>query len=237
MIEIAIAISTGVAAFVATNLDDILILTILFSQTGKLFRRRDIVIGQYIGFILLVIASLAGFFGFFLIPNPWIRYLGLFPVILGIFSLLKEEEEEEPENVEVDLEGAKNSPFGVAQGKPFGGWFDSRTYSVAALTVANGSDNIGIYIPLFASSTVTSLIVIVSVFLILVGVWCAIAYGLTSVPTIATILTSQGSTFVPCVLIGLGIFIVKESIPLTFLALAISYLWAIAGRGQELAKK
>ncbi|MCA2554975.1 MAG: cadmium resistance transporter [Microcystis sp. M04BS1] len=237
MIEIVIAISTGVAAFVATNLDDILILTILFSQTGKLFRRRDIVIGQYIGFILLVIASLAGFFGCFLIPTPWIRYLGLVPVILGIFSLLKEEEEEEPENVEVDLEGAKNSPFGLAQGKPFGGWFDSRTYSVVALTVANGSDNIGIYVPLFASSTVTSLIVIVSVFLILVGVWCAIAYGLTSVPTIATILTSQGSTFVPCVLIGLGIFIVKESIPLTFLALAISYLWAIAGRGQELAKK
>ncbi|MFM7881092.1 MAG: cadmium resistance transporter [Microcystis panniformis] len=229
MIEIVIAISTGVAAFVATNLDDILILTILFSQTGKLFRRRDIVIGQYIGFILLVIASLAGFFGCFLIPTPWIRYLGLVPVILGIVSLLKEEEEEEPENVEVDLEGAKNSPFG--------GWFDSRTYSVAALTVANGSDNIGIYVPLFASSTVISLIVIVSVFLILVGVWCAIAYGLTSVPTIATILTSQGSTFVPCVLIGLGIFIVKESIPLTFLALAISYLWAIAGRGQELAKK
>ncbi|MCZ8039860.1 MAG: cadmium resistance transporter [Microcystis sp. LE17-20A] len=241
-----IAISTGVAAFVATNLDDILILTILFSQTGKLFRHRDIVIGQYIGFSLLVIASLAGFFGCFLIPTPWIRYLGLVPVILGIVSLLKEEEkEEEPENVELDLEGAKHSPFGVAQGKPFGvaqgkpfgRWFDPRTYSVAALTVANGSDNIGIYVPLFASSTVTSLIVIVSVFLILVGVWCAIAYGLTSVPTIATILTSQGSTFVPCVLIGLGIFIVKESIPLAFLALGISYLWAIIGRSQGLARK
>jgi len=223
MIEIVIAISTGVAAFVATNLDDILILTILFSQTGKLFRHRDIVIGQYIGFSLLVIASLAGFFGCFLIPTQWIRYLGLVPVILGIFSLLKEEEkEEEPENVEVNLEGAKHSPFGR--------WFDPRTYSVAALTVANGSDNIGIYVPLFASSSVTSLIVIVSVFLILVGVWCAFA-------TIATILTSQGSTFVPCVLIGLGIFIVKESISLAFLALAISYLWAIVGRSKELAKK
>lgn len=246
MIEIVIAISTGVAAFVATNLDDILILTILFSQTGKLFRHRDIVIGQYIGFSLLVIASLAGFFGCFLIPTPWIRYLGLVPVILGIVSLLKEEEkEEEPENVELDLEGAKHSPFGVAQGKPFGRWFDPRTYSVAALTVANGSDNIGIYVPLFASSSITSLIVIVSVFLILVGVWCAFsrserfafAYGLTSVPTIATILTSQGSTFVPCVLIGLGIFIVKESIPLAFLALGISYLWAIIGRSQGLARK
>ncbi|WP_242017388.1 cadmium resistance transporter, partial [Microcystis wesenbergii] len=115
MIEIVIAISTGVAAFVATNLDDILILTVLFNQTGKLFRRRDIVIGQYIGFSLLVIASLAGFFGCFLIPTPWIRYLGLVPVILGIVSLLKEEEkEEEPENVELDLEGAK--PQGVTKG-------------------------------------------------------------------------------------------------------------------------
>ena len=37
------------------------------------------------------------------------------PVILGIFSLLKEEEkEEEPENVELDLEGAK--PQGVTKG-------------------------------------------------------------------------------------------------------------------------
>jgi hypothetical protein len=39
------------------------------------------------------------------------------------------------------------------------------------------------------------------------------------------------------VLIGLGIFIVKESIPLAFLALAISYLRAIIGRSKELAKK
>jgi cadmium resistance transport/sequestration family protein len=225
MIEIITAISTGIAAFVATNLDDILILTILFTQAGKLFRRRDIVIGQYIGFSLLVIASLAGFFGCFLIPPEWIRYLGLVPVILGIVSLLQEEDEEDPENVEIDLEVAKRSPLSR--------WFDPRTYGVAALTVANGSDNIGIYVPLFASSTVTSLIVIVSVFLILVGVWCAIAYGLTHVPTVATILTSQGSTFVPCVLIGLGIFIIKESIPLAFLALGISYLWALSGRRNE----
>jgi cadmium resistance transport/sequestration family protein len=225
MIEIITAISTGVAAFVATNLDDILILTILFTRAGKLFRRRDIVIGQYIGFSLLVIASLAGFFGCFLIPPEWIRYLGLVPVILGVVSLLQKEDEEDPESVSIDLDTAKRSPLS--------NWFDPRTYGVAALTVANGSDNIGIYVPLFASSTITSLIVIVSVFLILVGVWCAIAYGLTNMPTVATILTGQGSTLVPCVLIGLGIFIVKESIPLAFLALGISYIWAVSGRGNE----
>ncbi|MFM7880360.1 MAG: transporter, partial [Microcystis panniformis] len=49
------AISTAIAAFIATNLDDILILTILFTQVNKLFRRRHIVIGQYLGFILLIL--------------------------------------------------------------------------------------------------------------------------------------------------------------------------------------
>jgi len=39
------------------------------------------------------------------------------------------------------------------------------------------------------------------------------------------------------VLIGLGIFIVKESIPLTFLALAISYLWANVDRGKGITRK
>jgi hypothetical protein len=39
------------------------------------------------------------------------------------------------------------------------------------------------------------------------------------------------------VLIGLGIFIVKESISLAFLALGISYLWAIIGRSKGLARK
>jgi hypothetical protein len=55
----------------------------------------------------------------------------LVPVILGIVSLLKEEEkQEEPENVEVDLEGAKHSPFG--------GWFDPAPIAWLPLTVANG---------------------------------------------------------------------------------------------------
>ena len=33
--------------------------------------------------------------------------------------------------------------------------------------------------------------------------------------------------FVPCVLIGLGVFIVKESLLLTVIALGVSYLWLI----------
>jgi cadmium resistance protein CadD (predicted permease) len=74
------------------------------------------------------------------------------------------------------------------------------------------------------------LVTIVSVFLILVGVWCFTAHQLTNLPAIANLLTGHGSTFVPCVLIGLGVFIIKENLPLAFLALTLSYLWVILNR-------
>jgi cadmium resistance protein CadD (predicted permease) len=47
-IQSAIAGST---AFIATNVDDILILMLFFAQTNSSFRRQHIVVGQYLGFI------------------------------------------------------------------------------------------------------------------------------------------------------------------------------------------
>lgn len=224
MTEIITAISTAIAAFIATNLDDILILTILFTQVNKLFRRRHIVIGQYLGFSLLILASLTGFLGSFFVPIHWIRFLGLVPVVLGIVNIFQGEEEED-NNIETVLETSKSSPL-IS-------WLSPQTCGVAALTIANGSDNIGIYVPLFASSSLSNLVTIVSVFLILVGVWCFTAHQLTNLPAIANLITSHGSHFVPCVLIGLGVFMIKESLPLAFLALSLSYGWVLLNQEAE----
>src|SRR5512147_2375454 len=87
------AITTGITAFSATNIDDIVILTLLFSQVNKTFRSRHILAGQYLGFAALIIASLPGFFGGLIIPQDWIRLLGLMPIIIGVSSLLKREED------------------------------------------------------------------------------------------------------------------------------------------------
>jgi cadmium resistance protein CadD (predicted permease) len=86
------AISTAIATFIATNLDDILILTILFTQVNKLFRRRHIVIGQYLGFILLILASLTGFFGSFLILDSVDRFSGAVASDFSIRSLWRRRE-------------------------------------------------------------------------------------------------------------------------------------------------
>ena len=78
LIKVVIA---AVTSFVATNLDDILILMIFFSQKSDRFRPRHIVFGQYLGFIVLVLASLVGFLGGTIIPKNVIGLLGIVPIL------------------------------------------------------------------------------------------------------------------------------------------------------------
>ncbi len=195
------AVSTGIAAFTATNLDDILILLLFFSQVNAVFRRRHIVIGQYLGFGALVLASLPGFFGGLIMPSEWIGILGIAPIVIGINSLLSQDEEDSDNQAEIE----------PSVNLPWSSLLSPQTYSVAAVTFANGGDNVGIYVPLFANCTWDSLLVILSVFSILVGTLCYAAYKLTQVPAIAESLTRYGSYVMPFVLIGLGVMILRES--------------------------
>jgi len=45
------------------------------------------VIGQYLGFSVLIVASLPGFFGGVFVPKAWIGFLGLLPILIGITHL------------------------------------------------------------------------------------------------------------------------------------------------------
>jgi cadmium resistance transport/sequestration family protein len=198
------AIATGVSAFIATNLDDIFILLLFFSQVNTLFRRRHIVMGQYLGFFTLVLASLPGFVGGRLLPPAWIGILGVVPIAIGVSQLLNKDDNNEQPNLIATLKPPQtNSLITYFLSPP--------TYGVASVTFANGGDNLGIYVPLFASCTWSSLAIILSVFFSLVGVWCYTAYRLANVPAIAQTLTRYGGYLVPFVLIALGVSILAEN--------------------------
>lgn len=209
MNRLAGAISTGITTFAATNIDDIVILTIFFGQMNATFSRRHIVAGQYLGFTALVIASLPGFLGGLIVPRAWIGILGLVPIFVGISHLInREKDENEVQTVSGEFKISKANAF---LGSSLASLLSPQTYNVAAVTFANGGDNIGIYVPLFASSDLVSLVVILSVFFVLVGVWCYIAYLLTRHPAIAHVLTRYGKVFASFILICLGIYILIES--------------------------
>lgn len=204
MNELLTSVAIGISAFVATNIDDILILTLFFAQVNDTFRPYQVVIGQYLGFSALIVASLPGFFGGVFVPKAWIGFLGLLPILIGITHLGKWYKSE-------DEVQAVPRPEDAADNKSVRRLLNRQTYSLAAVTVANGGDNIGIYVPLFASSNWGELVVLVGVFLTLVGVWCFIGYRLTLYPAIARLLSRYSTRLVPFVLISLGVFILLEN--------------------------
>ncbi|AFY41726.1 cadmium resistance transporter [Nostoc sp. PCC 7107] len=208
-------IPTGITAFTATNLDDLVILTLLFSQVNANFCRRHIVIGQYIGFSTLVIASLAGFLGGLILPSHWMGFLGFAPIAIGLNRLLNQDKDTSS-TTEPEQELTKSSPFA--------GLLSPQSFSVAAITIGNGSDNISIYMPLFANADLSNLLIIIAVFLALVGVWCYGTYKLTCQPAICNLISQYGNNIVPFVLIGLGVFIILDSASLPPIALAVSCL-------------
>ncbi len=208
MSKLATAFTEGIIAFTATNIDDIIILLVFFSQVDVNFRRRHILLGQYLGFAAIIIASLPGFFGGLVIQREWIGLLGLLPIAIGVQQLVfKKEETTTVQTVSTDFrQSTPTNPilaFILSVLHP-------QTYKVAAVTIANGGDNISIYIPLFAGHDLTSLGIILGIFFIMVGIWCAIAYLLSRQPMIANILSRYGNALVPFVLIGLGLFIMYE---------------------------
>ncbi|MCU0536631.1 MAG: cadmium resistance transporter [Hydrococcus sp. Prado102] len=198
------AIATGISAFIATNLDDIFILLLFFSQVNKLFRHRHIVMGQYLGFATLVLASLPAFVGGMLLPPAWIGVLGIIPIAIGVSQLFNREEDDGQSPEISTLNRSKTNSL-------LANLFTPQTYSVATVTFANGGDNLGIYVPLFANCSWSSLAIILSIFFSLVGVWCYTAYRLANIPAIAQTLTRYGSYLVPFVLIALGISILVEN--------------------------
>lgn len=205
----AAAIIAGVTSFAATNIDDIVILMLFFAQVNANFRPRHIVVGQYLGFTALIVASLPGFFGGLIVPKAIIGLLGFVPIAIGIKHLVSRGSQENDVQA-VSGEFSPSQPNSSVLSK-LANLLNPQIFNVAAVTIANGGDNIGIYLPLFASSDLRSLVVILVVFFLSIAVWCYVAYRLTSQKAIANILTRYTKAIVPFVLIGLGIFILIES--------------------------
>lgn len=94
------ALATGAITFATTNINDIFLLMLFFSQVNKTFHRWHIVAGQFLGFTVLVLMSLFGFLIGLLIPRAWIGPLGMVPILLSVQQWLNHTKEDETELAE-----------------------------------------------------------------------------------------------------------------------------------------
>ncbi len=207
MNKIFLTVIEGAIAFAATNVDDLIVLLLFFSQVNSRLRPHHIVGGSYWGFTMIVTLSLVGFFGGLFISSAWIGLLGIVPIILGIKNLVYREDDAQLQSTIADFPNQSNRHPFVAMLIQL---LHPQSYQVAVVTLANGSDNIGIYVPLFAAKNAMELGIILIVFYLLLGVWCYAAYRFTRNPKIAYVLTRYGHSIMPFVLISLGLFILWE---------------------------
>lgn len=205
----------AIVAFVATNLDDIILLTVFFSQVGRDYKTYQIVLGQYIGITALCLMSLPGFFGGKMIPMTWIGLLGIVPIVMGIMKLVELIRADSKDDLEEEPLMTRQQSSHNLDPNASPGWMarilSPQIYAVAAITVADGSDNIGIYVPLFATCTWLQLLLTVAVFYVLTGVWLYIGHKMSGKSAVADVLSKYGDVLVPVVLIGLGIYVLIEN--------------------------
>lgn len=186
--------ATAAVAFAATNVDDIVVLSVLFARRDEHFHARQIVLGQYLGFAVLVGASLAAGAGLLALPDEAVGALGLIPLGLGLRGLWRARR--------LDEDGV-----GVALGRPAA----MGTLGVVSITIANGADNIAIYAPLFATMGTGGVTTALVVFFALVGLWCTVALLVGSRPGVIRAVNRVGHYAIPVVLIALGVYIIGSS--------------------------
>src|SRR5262249_52395094 len=84
--------------------------------------------------------------------------------------------------------------------------------AVTVVTVANGGDNIGIYTPVFATSTSTStnIGIFIVVFMLMVAGWLLFAHWLVHHPSLGAPIRRYAHLLVPFVLIAIGFFVLYD---------------------------
>jgi cadmium resistance protein CadD (predicted permease) len=194
----------GIVVFASTNIDDMFVLAAFFADPHR--SRRSIVVGQYLGIGALVAASAVAALLALAVPEGWVALLGLAPLLLGLSKLgaLRRVAVESATEGEISMNGQQRSA---------GGGLWSQALAVAGTTVANGGDNIGVYVPLFASA-LDAMATYAITFAVMTGAWCGLGYLLVNNRFVGGSMRRYGHILLPVVLIGLGLYILSGALVL-----------------------
>jgi cadmium resistance protein CadD (predicted permease) len=189
-------IGLAIALFVSTNIDDVFVLLGFFADPK--FKMRQIVVGQYLGIIGLYGASVVASLIALVIAPAFIGLLGLAPIAIGLKKAW-------------DLRKGADASEAASEDHEKASAGHGNVVAVAAVTLANGGDNISIYTPLFAARSAYDVAVIGVVFALMTLVWLWAARWLTHHRTLGAPIRHYRHRVVPFVLIALGILILDEA--------------------------
>jgi cadmium resistance protein CadD (predicted permease) len=187
----SVIIGAAATVYVATNVDNFLVLLAFFAHEG--YTDAETVLGQFLGIGLLIAISLLGARAALLLPTPVVGLLGLVPLGLGLGRLFAGGEGPQAASPRDRLPRA------------------GRVFAVAAAAIANGGDNVATYVPFFSLLAAGELAASLLVFAILTGLWCLVARAVVARAAGGRIVGLRGTRLVGVVMIGLGVAILVRS--------------------------
>ena len=138
---------------------------------------------------------MVGYAASFLFDSEPIGFLGLLPISLGVWKVM----------------GLIFKDMDAPQGKVGNTTTIKAILKVASVTIMNGGDNIGTYIPLFSQAKGAEIAVYVVCYYILLGIWILSAWIIMRERHILYLAQRYARRLVPFLYIGLGIFIIISS--------------------------
>jgi cadmium resistance transport/sequestration family protein len=184
------SIFTSIIAYISTNIDDIFVIMILLAQSVKGAKGR-LIAGHFFGVAILTAISMLGVLGLQNLPLRYVGILGFVPIGLGIKAWL------DNKDCTADDDASEAQRVGFL--------------SMAMITLGNGADNVGVYIPLFTGFSGSERIGAVVVFTIMTALWVFLANALAEFPKIKAIIEKYKNIAIPVVFIALGLFIILDS--------------------------
>lgn len=188
----------GIVVFASTNIDDLFLLAAFFADPQ--LRHRSIVIGQYLGIGALVVVSALSALLALALADGWVALLGVVPLLMGLTKLLALRTDR--------VSGGSGSNYPHPERR-----LSSQVLAVASVTVANGGDNVGVYVPLFATA-LEAIPTYALTFAVMTGVWCALGYLLVNNKVLSGAIRRYGNVILPVVLITLGLYILAGALVL-----------------------
>lgn len=196
--SLLIQVATVMALFAGTNVDDMIIISLLSAsaQAGRPPKHWQIWAGQYVGFGVLIGASIALGRGLALAPDRFLWVLALLPFGIGAFGLVS--------LIRSRRRGEEPKPPSSTAGM----------YGVAAITVIDGGDDLAAYTPFYATIHTGEILVSLAVFAVMIAVWCLIGRWISRYKRVAEGIEEFGEWILPVTMVLLGIYVLADTLHL-----------------------
>jgi cadmium resistance transport/sequestration family protein len=187
-------IITIIITFIATGIDEMLVLILLFAHAKSQKQIRQVYIGQLIGMTFILILVVIAVSGISPFTGKWTGLLGLLPIFIGIIELFEGDEDNEGKGILDKLS-----------------MFSNLTLRVAIIAIAGGAEELAIYIPYLTSLNWNEVILAIFAFIIMIPIWSAICHMVGSMKQVYYFVKRFQRFVIPVVFIGIGLKVLLES--------------------------